>query len=126
MSDEPAKANIRDILNYQVESYITEDDVRIIREHFKDNPILLQVIRKVFMPSISYAQMPVEELGKDMWFAGVDFSTLSKDEAYVRILARQEAIKFIVGGMISLKQISNISEEDDLNRAARRQKDSSK
>jgi hypothetical protein len=123
---EPAKANLRDVLNYEIESYITRDDVKIIREHFKDNPALMRVVRKVFMPTISDGELPVEEVGKDMWFAGVDFGSLTKDEAYVRILARQEAIKFIAGGMMSLKQISNITEEDDLNRAARRAKDSVK
>ena len=123
---EPAKASLRDVLNYNVESYITEEDVKIVREHFKDNPKLLNLIRKVFMPTMSDGMLPVEEIGKDMWFAGVDFSSLTKEEAYVRILARQEAIKFIAGGIMSLKQIASISEEDELNRAARRAKDSVK
>lgn len=124
--NQPAKASLRDVLNYKIESYITEEDVKIVREHFKDNPKLLNVIRKVFVPTSSDSALPVEEMGKDMWFQGTDFASLSKDEAYVRILARQEAIKFVFGGIISLKQIANISEEDELNRAARRDKDSTK
>lgn len=120
------QAKLKDILNYPVDSYITEQDRQIIKDHFHGNWKLLEVVRKVFMPTITDGGLPVEEMAKDMWFAGTDFAALTKDEAYVRILARQEAIKFVAGGIMSLKQIAHISEESASEKALRRAKDSAK
>lgn len=126
MEEQKSNVGIRDILNYRVEEYITEEDRKIIRDIFKDNDTLLRVIRKVFMPTVSDANLPVEELSKDLWFAGVDFVSLSKDEVQARVIARAEAIKFVAGGIMSLKQIANIKEETEMEKAMRRQKDSTK
>lgn len=123
---EPSPVRIQDVLNYKIETYITDEDRQLIKEHFKDNPALLRVVRKVFMPTLSDPSLPVEEMSKDLWFSGIDFATLSKDEAFVRILAKQEAIKFVAGGVMSLKQIANIKEEDPNVIEARRAKDSAK
>lgn len=123
---QPSPVKIQDVLNYRIESYITEEDKKIIQNHFKDNPALMRVIRKVFMPTITDASLPIEEMSKDLWFGGMNFAELSQEEAFVRILAKQEAIKFIAGGIMSLKQIANIKDEDPSAIAARRAKDSLK
>lgn len=118
------KAQLKDIINYKPDEYLTVEEIAIIRSTFKDNHALLKVLRKVFMPTITDGSLPLEEMGKDLWFVGTDFSLLSKEEIQARVIARQEAIKFIAGGFISLKQIANMREENEMEKALRRSKDS--
>lgn len=120
------KAQLKDIISYKPEDYLNVEEIAIIRNTFKENPALLKVLRKVFLPTITDSSLPVEEFGKDLWFVGTDFSALSKDEVQARVIARQEAIKFVMGGIISLKQIANMSEETEMEKALRRSKDSTK
>jgi len=127
--DQPNKdqrASLSDILNYQPERYLTDEDIALIRSTFKDNPRLIHALKKVFLPSVNDASMPVEEYGKDVWLQGIDWASTSADETKALVLARADALKFINGGFIQLKVIANSDIESPMNAELRRGKDSSK
>ena len=120
------KASLSDIINYKAELYITEEDQALIRDTFKGNERLIKLLRKVLLPTMADSNLPVEEFGKDMWFAGREWSQIPAEEAKILICAREEVIKFICGGLINLKQIANITEESPQAKALRMKKDSAK
>ena len=122
----PQKATLKDLITYKPEQYMTDEELSLIKSVFKDNVKLLRALRKVFLPTVSDPNLPIEEFGKDLWFAGVDFSQLSKEEVQQRVIAKSEAIKFVMGGFIYLKQMANITEESPMEAALRRSQDSNK
>lgn len=125
MSDE--KARLKDVLNYQPDKYLSEAELDALKGAFKQNPLLIKVLRKVLMPTIADAELPIEMFGNELWFAGGDLSQYTKDEMAFRMLARHEAVKFICGGLIALKNMANTPEEEtEMEKALRRSKDSSK
>ena len=120
------KASLSDIINYKAELYITEEDQTLLRDTFKGNERLIKLLRKVLLPTLSDPGLPIEDFGKDMWFSRREWSQIPAEEAKILICAREETIKFIMGGLINLKQIANITEESPQAKALRMKKDSSK
>src|SRR5579883_2826526 len=96
---QPQKAKLEDVLNYQPEQYLSPDDLGLIRSTFKDQRVM-KVIRKVFLPTIADPEMPVEELTSDMWFANRNWEQVPAEEAKILMVARQEAIKFIMTALV--------------------------
>lgn len=123
---EQQKATLRDIINYEQESYITENDIALIRTTFKDNPRLMRVLRKVFLPSIGDIELPIEEINKDAWLNMTDWNMIPSDQIKPLIVARQEAIKFVAGGLIQLKIIANSEAKSIEEMRNARAKDSAK
>lgn len=124
MSNE--KATLRDVLNYDPEQYLSDDEVALIKSTFKENKRLLTVLRKVLLPTISDPSLPVEEMGHDAYLAGVDWAQIPVDQIKPIILARSEAIKFVMGALIKLKVIANSSDESPYQQQLRRKQDSAK
>jgi hypothetical protein len=120
------KASLRDVLNYEPEQYLSEDEVALIRSTFKDNPRLLAVLRKVLLPTISDPTLPIEEMGHDAYLAGVDWAQIPSDQIKPIILGRSEAIKFVIGALIKLKVIANAQDESPYQKEMRRKLDSTK
>lgn len=123
---EQKPASLRDLIKYEPEKYMTDDEVSLIRSTFRDNPRLIAVLRKVFLPTVQDPALPVEEIANDIWFAGKQWDAVPNEQIKSLVVARQEAIKFIMGGFISLKQLANTSEESEMEAALRRSKDSTK
>ena len=119
------RQTLSDIINYEPEVYLTSGDMDLIRSTFKDNPRLLHVLRKVFLPSVGDQAMPLEEIGQDVWM-NMDFSLMQNEEIKSIVLARQDAIKFVAGSLIRLKIIANSAIKSPLEEEIRKQKDSSK
>ncbi len=117
---------LKDVINYEAETYITEEDASLIRSTFRGNPRLLKALKKIFLPSIGDPDMPVEEFGKDMWLQGRDYAQIPDADIKTIVLGRQEAIKFICGALIQLNVIANSDIESPLTTAARRKQDSAK
>lgn len=126
MQDQSQRASLRDVLNYKPEQYITDDELALIRSTFKDNHKLLAVIRKVMLPTISDPDLPVEELANDVLLAGIDWQSMPSEHVKAILQGRQEAIKFIAGGIIKLKMFANSTEESPYSAELRRKKDSAK
>ena len=123
---QPQPASLNDMLSYKSESYYTEAEIGLIRRTFQDNPALLRVIRKTFIPTISDPDLPIEEFHKDWMINGKSWTQIPADERASMVLARQEAIEFIIGGLIFLKNLANVKEETPEQKELRRTKDSNK
>jgi hypothetical protein len=122
------KVRLQDVLQYTPDAYFSDDEMDLVRNAFNGaaGKRLLKVIRKVMLPTISDPDLPIEEINKDVTLAGIDMLGLAAEHLKPIVLGRQEAIKFVVGGLIMLQQMANIKEEPEQNRALRRAKDSTK
>ena len=123
---EQKPATLSDIINYEPDTYLTQEDLDLIRSTFRDNKRLLRLLRKVMVPSVGNPELPVEEMGNDAWLAMRDWAQVPADEAKILMVARQEALKFIFGGFIKLKMIANSTDESPFAKDVRRKMDSSK
>jgi transcriptional regulator GlxA family with amidase domain len=123
---EQKKATVRDIVNYEPEQYLSEEEVGLIRGAFKNNEKLIKVIRKIMLPTALDANLPIEELAADAWMSDRDFGGMPNEEIKSIVLARQDAIRMVFGGLIKLKVIANQKEESPEEAELRRQKDSAK
>lgn len=118
-------ARLKDMLNYEAESYFSPEEIKLIQSTFADNRAI-NVLRKLFLPSVGDPSLPLEEaLGNDVWLTGYQWQQIPADEAKILAVARQDTIKFIIGGLIKLKVIANVK-EDSVEAAYKRSKDSSK
>ncbi|SRR6266446_7189549 len=126
--EQPKSATLKDVINYTPETYFSDDEITLVRNSFNgpQGVRLLKVIRKIFVPSISDPELPIEEMGKDFFMAAIDFKTLLADEVKPAVMGVQLAMKAVMGGFIQLKQIANIKEETAEERASRLAKNSTK
>lgn len=122
------KVRLEDVLHYTPESYFSDDEMELVRNSFNGTAgvKLLKVIRKIMLPTIADPDLPIEEINKDVFLSGIDMQATAAEHLKPIVLGRQEAVKFVVGGLILLKQMANIKEETPENRAMRRAKDSTK
>lgn len=120
-------ADLKDLLNYDIETYINENEIELLRNTFGREPLLAKIIRKIMLPAIGDNELSPEEMGKDIWLQGIDWAQVSADEAKALILGRQLAIKFIMGGLIQLKVMSKVEEkENSVTKALREKQNSTK
>lgn len=120
------RVTLKDVINYAPETYLNADDIELARSTFKNNPRLFQLLRKVLLPSIGDSSLPIEEISKDAWMNMREWDAIPNEEAKTLIVARQDAIKFIAGGLIVLKMLANSEEESQLSKELRRKQDSTK
>ena len=119
------KVSLSDVLNYNVDTYLNSDELNLIYNTFNDARVL-KVLRKILLPSVGDIDLPLEEMSKDVWLVGRDYAAIPDAEIKSIVLARQEAIRFIMGGLIQLKVIANTKKETTTEKALRQQKNSSK
>lgn len=120
---QPKRATLADVINYEPERYITDADLAVIKTL---TPEHLAIIRKVLLPTISDPNLPIEEMGQDAYLMGIDWLTMSADHAKAIIQGRQEAIKFVLGGLVKLRIMANGSVESPLQKEIRQKKDSAR
>lgn len=125
---DPQRASLKDVVSqyYQPEKYLTEGEMKLIKQTFRDNPVMMNIIRKILLPTVADPSLPLEELGNDAWMSGRIWSQIPAEEAKILAVARQDAIEFILGGLIKLKVLAHEPEENDAEAEERRKKDSSK
>jgi len=126
MEQNNQQVTLNDVLGETLETYLTVEDANILRTAFKDNKRLLKALQKIFIPTIQDPDMPPESIGEDFWLAGKNWSQVPEAERGALIVGREEALRFITGGLIRLKAISNVKEESYQEVAKRRAKDSTK
>lgn len=118
--------SLNEVLGETIETYLTLEDAMLLHDTFKDNPRLLRVLGKIFIPTIQDPEMPPESMAEDFWMAGKDWASMPVDEVKAMVAGRQEALKFIQGGLIRLKATANAKTESIQEMSQRRKKDSSK
>jgi len=114
------------MLSYTPEQYYTDEEMKLIRKTFKDNPELLKVLRKTFIPTITDPELPLEEMAKDAMLAGKNWSQVPEMEKGKLVTARQDAIQFVAGGLIFLKNVANLKEETEEERQRKAKQNSNK
>ncbi len=119
-------ARLQDVLNYTHEPYLSESEVSYIRSIFagKKGNEIVSILRKIFLPTALDTNLPIEEMSSDIWMVDKDFSQVPSNEVKPLVLARQDAIKMVFGGLIKLKVIANSKEESEEQRKLRIKKDS--
>lgn len=115
-----------ELLPYVPDMYLKPDEVKELQTVFKGNERLIKILRKLFLPSALDPELPIEEMMGDAWMVDKDFSQMQVAEIKTIVLARQDAIKFILGGLIKLKVIANSSDMSETEKAYARSKDSTK
>lgn len=125
---ESKPAELQDIITYTPETYFSDEEVALIRQSFNGptGSKLLKVIRKALLPTISDPDLPVEELGKDMFMALVDFTKLQDSEVKPVAMGLQLTAKIIVGSLIHLKTLANVQEETKEEAARRNSKNATR
>ena len=124
MDNKPA--SLKDVLPYETEAYLSKDEVTLVQNTFRGNEKLIKVLRKILLPTALDPELPIEEIGGDVWMANFDFTQMQSAEIKPLVLGRQDAIKFVIGGLIKLKVIANQPQETEMEAAYRRSKDSTK
>lgn len=127
MAEPQRAARLEDVLPYTPETYLSDSDLAWIQNTFRgaDNKGV-KVLRKLFLPSAFDPELPIEEIQHDAWMADTDFRAMQNDEVKPVVLARQDAIKFVLGGLIKIKVLANQKEETAVEAAYRKAKDSDK
>lgn len=122
----PSTLSTEDILGETMETYLTVEDAKIIRDAFKGNKKLLRAIQKVFIATIQDPDMVPESLNEDFWMSGKQWDNIPVEEIKALVVARQDTIKHVMGGLIRIKAISNVQDENAFETMQRRKKDSAK
>ena len=120
------KPRLQDMLNYAPEEHLSKEEMSLLRNTFKGNEKLIRVLRKVMIPTSNDPDLPIEEFAKDSYIVDRDWAQIPAEEAKTIMLARQDALKFIFGGLIKLKVLANEPVEDEDKTKERRAKDSVK
>ncbi len=123
-TNKETRTELKDVINYNPEQYLTDAEIAVIQQVFKGNHFLLNALRKIMWPTMFDAQTPIEHMGKEMFDAGRDWAAIPAEEAKILAVARQDAMKFVIGGLIHLKTIANQQLETEEESAIRRGKDS--
>ncbi len=123
--DNRKPANLQDILNYSADSYFSPEEMAWIKTTFKE-PSTIKILRKLFLPSVGDPELPPEEMANDIWLQGRDYSGIPNEEIKSIVLARQEAIKFILGTLVRIKVLAHEKEETSVEKAYRLKRDSNK
>lgn len=115
-----------DVLGETMETYLTQEDAEIIHDAFKGNKRLMKAVQKVFLPTIQDPEMPPESIGEDFWLAGKQWDNMPVDEIKALVVARQDTIRHVMGGLIRIKALANVKRESIQEMKNRRRKDSTK
>lgn len=110
MAEQQPRASLRDVINYEPETYYTPAEIAFIRSTFKGNKALFQVLRKALIPTISDPDLPLEQWSEDFLSKNRNWDSIPESERNTLVVARMEALKFIVGGLIALKVLANSEE----------------
>lgn len=121
-----SRTTLKDVINYQPDQYMSKEELDIIKNTFKYNPQLINILRKIMIPTIMDPSLPIESMGNDAFNAGRDWAAIPADEAKILAVARQDALQFVIGGLIKLKVLSNLEEDTPEQQAERAAKDSAR
>lgn len=120
------RVRLADVIGYDPQKYLQDDEVALIQQYFKGDSHLIKILRKIFIPTLNDEQLPIEQMGQDAWMTR-NWDQIPADEAKILMVARQDALKFIIGGLINLKVIANGGSVDTpMEAALKRSKDSTK
>lgn len=85
----------------------TQAELELVKATFKGNEAVLQLLRKIFLPELD----PAAPIGQmiDLWMT-IDVRQLMPEQAYVRLLARNELISHVDNQLLQLSVLANMEE----------------
>jgi len=106
----------------------TDDELALIQATFGGsdggtNEKLIKLLRKVFLPEYD-ASAPIGQ-AVDLWMT-LDVRSLSPEDAYVRILARNELISHVDQQLMQIQFLATMKEETADQKAIRDKQNSNK
>lgn len=110
------KPTLKDVLNYSPDEYLTKGDIDWIKRTFS-TPDGIRILRKVFIPTLSDPSLPIEDFAKEPYMIDTDWRQIPDHEVKNLVVGRQDAIKYIFGGLIKLKVLASqkaLSEEEEI------------
>ena len=99
---------------------ITEDEQKLIKSVYGNNPALVLLLRKMFLPEID-PQAPIGS-AIDLWMT-MKLEDLSPEDALVNIKARNLLISHIDQRLMEISLLSKVNEETEDQKKARLKKD---
>jgi hypothetical protein len=117
---------IEEVLGETFETYLTTEEAEVIRDAFRGNKKLLKALQKIFLPTVQDPEMPAESMAEDFWMSGKQWDNIPADECKALVVARQDTIKHVLGGILRIKAIMNVQDGDLQKIADKRRKDSAK
>lgn len=117
------RASLSSVLNYKPDEYISSSEIEWIKSVF-GTPESINTLRKIFLPTVGDGGLPLENFGLDVYLQGFKWEQIPADEAKILAVARQDVIKFIMGGLVKLKVIAAEPKESPMEEALRRSQDS--
>lgn len=122
-SQKPEASKLSDVINYTPDEYFSADEVSLIQGLLKDKRVM-RVLRKVLIPTICDPDLPLEQFGNDIFLSGRNYAQIPEAELKSVILAREDAVRIVAGGLIRLSVIANSPVNDTVEEAYKRSKDS--
>ena len=125
---EQQQVKLEDILAYTPDTYFSDDDLTFLRGRFNgpEGSRLLRLIRKIMLPTVSDPELPIEEIGKDIFMSAIDFKSMPEDQVKPVVMGLQLTVKAVMGGLIQLRNLANVKEETAESRAQRRARNSAR
>ena len=102
---------------------ITPDEIQLLQMHFKDNPMLLKLLRKLFLPEFD----PNAPLGQsvDLWTIK-DISSMTPEECKIYFWTRRDLIMHIESQLLQIDSLAGMKLESPKEKESRIKKDSQK
>ena len=126
MAEQKQPTSFKEMIGYEPEAYFTDKEIALAKSTFKNNEALIKLLRKVLLPTAFDPELPIEQLKDDAWMGSLDFESMAVNEVKGIVAGRQNAIKFILGGLVKLKVMANSDDKNPQQLAAIRQANSSK
>jgi len=105
------------------EMRLNDEDLRIIKSTFADNDKLLKLLRKVFLPEITFNAPLGQNI--DLWMT-IKVDEMLPEQALINLKARNSLIQHIEGQLVVLKALAGQKDETVGQMKQRLKKDSAK
>lgn len=90
------------------EMRISDDELALIKALFADNPGALKLLRKVFLPEITFTAPLGQQV--DLWMT-LKIEDLSPEQALINLKARNTVIQHVEGCLMQLNSLAGMKEE---------------
>jgi hypothetical protein len=101
-----SKEEIENTLGYSLPLRITEEEKELIRHTFKGNDELFKLLKKMFLPSATNPETPIEYVDTDLMM-DINWADVPNEQVKSIVLAKQYAIRMVRGAIMQLKVFAN-------------------
>lgn len=88
---------------------ITQEEIQLLRSVFKDNELLVRLMRKIFLPELNAAEPIGQTL--DLWMT-IPVDNLTPEQALINLKARNSLIAHVEQCLNTIKILASSTEAD--------------